>query len=101
MTRWKRWSLDRFRRLQRRIRSRGAARAATRELRGLGAQVLWDIGIASHQITEVAAGLVQRTETPAQATAKPEGTTHNVISFRPSQQAAKGCAFDDTRCCAA
>ena len=101
MAHWKRWSLDRLRRLQRRIRSRAAARATRRELRGLGPEVLWDIGIAPHQITEVAAGLVERVEPPAPASAELARTNCNVISFRPSRHAARGHAFDDTRCCAA
>ena len=101
MTHWKRWSLDRLRRLRRRIRSRAAAGATRRELRGFGPEVLWDIGIASHQITEVAAGLVERAETPAAASAELARTNCSVISFRPSQHAVRGRSFDDRGCCAA
>ena len=101
MTHWKRWSFDRLRRLQRQIRSRAAARATRRELRGFGPEVLWDIGIAPHQITKVVAGLVEQAEPPAPASAELARTNCNVISFRPSRHAVRGRTFDDRGCCCA
>ena len=101
MIHWMKWPLGGLRRLQRRMQVWLAKRATERELQGMGPDGLWDIGIAPHQISDVAAGLMQRAETPAKPEAEPAKPAGNVIALTPLRQTARACAVDGLDCCAA